>query len=93
MRYPNKPAVSGHRDTSKAAADAMETGAVAIRNKVLRLLWTGCFTADEAAARLGIDKLAVRPRFSELAKMNLIADSNLRRKNESGKQAIVWRIK
>jgi hypothetical protein len=48
-------------------------------------------TADECAAQLEVDKLSIRPRFSELATMGRITDSGERHKNASGKRAIVWK--
>ena len=47
-------------------------------------------TADEVAARLGLDRLSIRPRCTELRKKNQIFDSNVRRKNQSGRSATVW---
>ena len=48
-------------------------------------------TADEIAYVLKYSILTVRPRVSELNKMDLIVDSGLRRLNTSGRRAIVWR--
>ncbi len=50
-------------------------------------------TADEVAYALKYSILTVRPRVSELYKLGLIVDSGLRRKNASGKNAIVWIVK
>lgn len=50
-------------------------------------------TADEIAYILKYSILTVRPRVSELNKMQLIVDSGLRRLNTSGRSAIVWRRK
>lgn len=47
-------------------------------------------TADELAARLGMDRWSIQPRTSELRRKGLIRDSGLRRPNATGKQAIVW---
>lgn len=77
-------------DTSKAALTS--TPRVALRARVLTLLkeyWTG-LTADECARLLKESPLAVRPRFTELKKAELIYDTGFRRKNASGKQAAVW---
>jgi hypothetical protein len=51
---------------------------------------TDGLTADEVAARLDRDILSIRPRVSELAAQERIIDSKQRRKNRSGKNAIVW---
>lgn len=90
--YPNAP---GHRnvDTSIAAAAALapKLGRLqrlaegAIRDAGLHGL-----TADEVAARLGMDRWSIQPRISELRRKGLIRDSGRRRPNATGKQAIVW---
>ena len=90
--YPDTP---GHRnvDTSIAAANALapklgrlqRMAEAAIREAGLYGL-----TADERAARLGMDRWSIQPRTSELRRKGLIRDSGLRRPNATGKQAIVW---
>ena len=80
------------RDTSLEAADAMADRAPILRARVLGVLATGNFTADEVAAQLGESVLAIRPRVTELAKAERIADTGERRKNASGRRAIVWRL-
>ncbi|MGU3316308.1 hypothetical protein ACLBWH_12225 [Sphingomonas sp. M6A6_1c] len=47
-------------------------------------------TADEVAGRLGLSILSIRPRLTELARLGRVRDSGSRRRNVSGKQAIVW---
>ncbi|MEQ8707951.1 MAG: hypothetical protein RIC36_03110 [Rhodospirillales bacterium] len=47
-------------------------------------------TADELAARLGMDRWSIQPRTSELRCKGLIRDSGQRRPNATGKLAIVW---
>jgi len=90
LGYPNLPGYR-KRDTSKQAAE--ETDAHTLRVRVLaRLHLCGPLTADECAAMLAESPLAIRPRFSELGRMNKVADSGLRRRNVSGKAAIVWRL-
>lgn len=81
-----------HRDTSKAAAQIPNL-------KGLRLLVLGAYkeygllTADEAAEKCGITVLSARPRVAELAAISYITDSGIRRKNSSGRPAIVWSLK
>lgn len=95
---PTYPDVPGHRgiDTSIAAAEAVKPRAAILREKCLAYVkrWgmTGS-TADECAAALKESVLAIRPRFSELLRANRIEDTGTRRKNESGRSAIVWRVK
>lgn len=47
-------------------------------------------TADEIAIELRRSPFTVRPRCTELGRMGLIHDSAARRKNASGRNAIVW---
>jgi hypothetical protein len=84
--------VSG-RDTSLAAADEIAERAPVLRDLVLLAIRHSDvgLTADEAAAAIGISILSIRPRVSELAKLAEITDSGDRRRNQSGKLAIVWR--
>lgn len=78
-------------DTSKQAAESID--AASLRAGVLQyLLRWGPRTADEIAHGLQIDKLAIRPRCSELKALGKIEDSGERRANQSGKTAAVWRI-
>ena len=92
-RYPNAP---GYRrtDTSKEAAEKALPWNLTLRRQIL--LWMQASglptTADECAARFEIDKLAVRPRFTELKLEGLIEDTGIRRRNDSGRRAIVWRL-
>jgi hypothetical protein len=50
-------------------------------------------TADEIAQAIKRSAFTVRPRVSELYHSNKIIDSGARRKNASGRSAIVWRVK
>ena len=91
--YPHHPGakVGG---TSQDAADAIAEPAPTLRAQVLALFHRESqFTTDEAAAKLGLTVLAVRPRFSELRKLGLIEDSGKRRQNDSGRPANVWRLR
>lgn len=90
LRYPGVPGYKA-RDTAEAAAEAMRPSASTLRAAAMRCLReSGPLTADEVASRLGRSVLAMRPRFSELAKLGSIEDSGERRRNTSGKRAIVW---
>ena len=89
--YPQGPGFKA-TTTSAAAADKMEGKAELLRKRVLGVLRTsGALTADEAAASMGESVLSIRPRFSELRLDGLIEDTGERRKNHSGRSAIVWR--
>jgi hypothetical protein len=89
-RYPEAPGWKS-RDTAEEAAAEVAPKAPRLRGLCLDTLRTaGNLTADECAARLGIDKLSIRPRFSELAATGDILDTGDRRLNASHKRAIVW---
>lgn len=90
--YPDAP---GHRDvdTSIAAANALapKLGRLQrLAENAIREAGLHGLTADELAARLGMDRWSIQPRTSELRRKGLIRDSGLRRPNATGKQAIVW---
>ena len=90
--YPDTP---GHRnvDTSIAAANALapKLGRLQrLAENAIRKAGQYGLTADELAARLGMDRWSIQPRTSELRRKGLIRDSGLRRPNATGKQAIVW---
>jgi len=88
--YPQSPGWKA-RETSAAAARAMRKTAPTLREKCLEaLMRLGPLTADEIAEKIGSTPGAIRPRCSELALEKLIEDSNERRKNASGINAIVW---
>lgn len=90
--YPDAP---GHRgvETSIAAAQALAPKLGPLQRmaeKAIREAGKGGLTADELAERLDKDRYSIQPRTSELRRKGLIRDSGQRRKNRTGKQAIVW---
>lgn len=89
--YPFSP---GHKkvDTSIEAAESMMEKAETIRNKVLNVITNkGNFgaTADEVAELLNYSPFTVRPRVTELFKLNKIERKD-KRKNLSNKAAYVY---
>lgn len=89
------PDHAGHRgiDTSVAAADALAPDLGRMQRTVYGAISkAGAYglTTDEAAAKLHMHRWCVQPRTSELRSKRLIADSGRRRKNVTGKLAIVW---
>lgn len=96
--YPNSPGYKTEGTSEQAAGEMKETAktlrakVLAAMNEIRQVTKTG-WTADEMAKFLGYSILSIRPRFSELLKQEQIEDSGLRRSNESGKSAVVWRIK
>ncbi len=90
------PATPGFKEptTSRDAALAFGKEAKNLRALVLAAIKQyGGLTADEVARKLNMDRLAIRPRCSELRFMGKIENSNHRRVNDSGLRAIVWRAK
>lgn len=88
-RYPEGPGYQ-NRATSFAAAVAISPRADILRERVYQVILARPSTADEAAAALGLDRLSIRPRATELAKQGRIVDSGLRRNTSFGRPAIVW---
>lgn len=90
--YPDAP---GHQtvDTSIAAAHAIAPKLGRLQHLAEAMIreagWIG-LTADELAERLGMDRWSIQPRTTELTRKGLIRDSGQRRRNSSGKVAIVW---
>ena len=88
--YPHQPGAQ-HRDTSRAAADEVAQTAPLLRAKALAVVeQSNGLTADEVAGRLGLSILSIRPRLTELSRLGKVRDSGARRRNASGKNAIVW---
>jgi predicted ArsR family transcriptional regulator len=89
-RYPVEAGFK-RTDTSREAAERID--AKTLRAKVLATInLHGPLTADEAAARLNMSILSIRPRCTELRELGKLEDSGERRLNASGRKAIVWRI-
>jgi hypothetical protein len=92
IAYPDAP---GHRnvDTSIAVAEALAPKLGRLQRMteaaIREASWFGC-TADETAARLEMDRWSIQPRISELRRKGIIRDSGRRRRNVTGKAAIVW---
>lgn len=91
--YPNAPGFK-RRGTSSDAAPTIKRaqGLRALVLAEIKKAGKRGLTADEAAGKLGVNILAIRPRVSEHFKMNRIAESGMKRKNASGICAVVWII-
>ncbi len=90
--YPHAP---GHRDidTSIAAAYALHPKLGRLQHMALQAIRNAGadgLTANELAAKLQLDRSSIQPRTTELRRLGLIRDSGNRRRNITGKQAIVW---
>lgn len=90
--YPESPGFKAvDTETSRQAAAAVAGRAKTLRERVEEVLAEEARTADEVARELGESELAVRPRLSELKAKGLIEATEERRRNGSGKMAVVWR--
>jgi hypothetical protein len=90
--YPESPGFQA-TDTSRDAAASVN--ADELRARVLEALRVnGPMTPDETATYLGVDRLSIRPRFTELSPLHLgrIMDTGERRPNLSNRPAIVWAL-
>lgn len=91
--YPELP---GWKSTDTSREAARSTPASVIQSRIILAFRTAKqrngFTADEMAATLNESILTIRPRFSELRLKGEIIDTKIRRKNRSGKSAIVWAL-
>lgn len=93
QQFSSSPA-SAKAETSIQAAVSIAAVAPRLRLMVTDALSDyGNLTADEAAQLIGVDRLSIRPRFSELKKTEEIFDTGVRRLNSSGKNAIVWSVR
>lgn len=92
IEYPHAP---GHRGvpTSVEAADSVAFKAGRLQRMVLAAIRAAGdygMTTNECAGRLDMERDSIQPRTSELRAKRLIEDSGRRRRNASGKSAIVW---
>lgn len=93
--YPHK---AGFKDnsTSREAAEAIEASGRApdLRTRVASFFIVGrTATADEVAVAIGETIYAIRPRVSELYKMDLIERTGERRPSANGQASHVYRRK
>ena len=88
------PGWKGGGGTSEAAADDMAPRAPALRHLAKEKIAAAPngLTAEELSDACGVERVAMQPRTSELEKAGVITDSGIRRRNRSGKNAIVWVI-
>lgn len=94
--YPNSAGFT-EPTTSRAAAEAINATLTVRQREVIDAMRDAGdlgLTADETAAKIGRDVLAVRPRLTELGKhKGLIEKTGERRRNESNLLASVWRLR
>ena len=89
-RYPQAPGFKVAGTSAEAAAKITPT-VDRLRDAVLEEIRRRPGTADEIAERLDRNRLAVRPRVSELKRLGKIKPTNERRRNRSRCSAMVWR--
>ena len=90
--YPEGPGAAP-TDTSIDAAEVIAPSVHGLRLAVLNFICgrglVGA-TADEVAAGLSLSRFTARPRCTELRALGSVVDSGARRRNSSGRAAIVW---
>lgn len=78
-------------DTSREAADMLDASPLDLAVvAALRSFGPAGATAEQIAEQSGIDKQSVTPRLAPLAERKIVKDSGTRRRNRSGRRAIVW---
>lgn len=80
-------------DTSQEAKEAIAPKAKYLRGITRQAIIDSGddgLTADQAAQAVNCTVLQIRPRCTELQQKDFIKDSGIRRKNSSGRNAIVW---
>ncbi len=86
------PPFVGGSDTSLLAAEQIEPSAGTLRRVVLDYLRrAGGATDEQIGDALSMQGNTVRPRRRELELSGLVAKSSERRRNHSGRWAVVWR--
>lgn len=92
-RYPDAPGYS-NPTTSKAAAESMEPHVTRLAAMVLeRLRKCGPQTCEQVEIGLSLRRSTASARITELRLKGKIEDTGERRPTESGRKAIVWRVK
>lgn len=85
------PVTAGFKVDGTSREAAQSINAAGLQAKVLTAFRRhGPMTADQCAVALNIDRLAVRPRCTELKELGKLRDSGQRRPNASGRSAVVW---
>jgi hypothetical protein len=81
-----------HTDPGTSKAAARDFSSIGVAAAVLRAVREAAMglTIEECAGITGLSLVTVSPRFRPLANRGLIRDSGRRRRNHSGKLAIVW---
>jgi hypothetical protein len=81
--------------TSREAAHIISASSANVREQVWKTVAAAeplGLTADQCAAKIDRKPGYIRPRLSELKKLGRVIKTEMRRPNESGLPASVWRI-
>lgn len=92
-RRGREPPVARERPTSVTAGQRIRIPAKTFRGQVLEALRAGPKTDEEICRATGLRGSSVRPRRGELVHEGLVVDSGEVRPTQSGRDAIVWRVK
>lgn len=93
-RYPSVPGSARGVDTSIAAAESVKEDVAYLQGLCRDALEEfGPMTADEIAKKVKRSRFSIRPRCTEMKAKGEFFDSGERRKNDSGRNAMVWRVK
>jgi hypothetical protein len=95
VRYPDYPGAYPV-ETSMEAADAIASKCGRLQKLALDAIAARRalgLTVEETAKATGVDERSIQPRISELRTRRLVVDSGHRRRNSTGRRAIVWVIK
>ena len=85
------PARSTDPSTSHESADKIDIAFM--ESLVVKVLFDfGPMTSEEVSDKLGMRLVSVSPRFRPLANKRVIIDTGEKRKNKSGRSAIVWKL-
>lgn len=91
--YPNAAGFKGQDGTSEAAAVSITPHVGRLRRVVLETVAArGPSTMLEAVAETRFERESLQPRFSELRRLGMLEPNGERRKNPSGKNALVWQL-
>ena len=86
--------VQAHSETSREAGEQAKPIAAKLREQVYEFLRSntcGC-TDEEIQIGLGMNPNTQRPRRIELVRAGLVRDSGIKRKTNSGRDAVVWEV-
>lgn len=94
INYPEAPGYKTLRpETSAQSAEIIQAISKTLKDRCLSTLKGAYMTADEVAETLGKSVLSIRPRIAELHATGDVVDTGMRRENNSGHKAVVWRAK